>query len=117
MYQFPAQFLSLRNNVGIGFIKGMNLFLRVIHQLTYTPLFFYSLRLQAAKHLKWFLCNEQNSESKLPAPDDLDIHAIEKAFITKTNQLFDDNNSKSVFTVSSGIMQGEGRGVGWGINT
>lgn len=57
------------------------------------------LRNDAAKNVRWFLSNEQVSESKLPSVQDLDLNVLSGCFII-TNILMDEDCSRSVFTVS-----------------
>ncbi|XP_059138641.1 rotatin-like [Physella acuta] len=62
------------------------------------------LRLEAAKHLKWFLCNEQNVENKLPSAFDLDPSSLSCDLVTLTTQLVEEDTSRSVFK-EEGMVQ------------
>ncbi|CAL1547091.1 unnamed protein product [Lymnaea stagnalis] len=62
------------------------------------------LRIDSAKHLKWFLSNEQAADSKLPHARDLDPASMSACLILQTTQLVEDNCSRSVFK-EEGVRQ------------
>ncbi|GFO00206.1 rotatin, partial [Plakobranchus ocellatus] len=62
------------------------------------------MRMEAAKHLKWFLCNERGSENKLPSSTDLDLGDISQCLVLSSTSLVEEDSTRSVFT-EEGMLQ------------
>ncbi|GFS26983.1 rotatin [Elysia marginata] len=62
------------------------------------------VRTNAAKHVKWFLCNEQGSVNRFPSSSDLDLGDLCSILMTNMTNLLEEDSSPSVFT-EEGMMQ------------
>ncbi|KAK3799170.1 hypothetical protein RRG08_051444 [Elysia crispata] len=62
------------------------------------------VRANAAKHLRWFLCNEQGSVTKLPLSTGLDLGDLCNLLIPNSTSQLEEDSSRSVFT-EEGMMQ------------